>query len=64
MHKGETAKFYGVSKNNFIYYLEKLEFRYNFRDNIEDSLNKCLGGIIKNYLHKNGFISFIKSSFR
>jgi hypothetical protein len=54
-----------IDKNdNFIYYLEKLEFRYNFRDNIEDSLYKYFGGIIRNYLHKNGFISFIKSSFR
>jgi hypothetical protein len=26
-------------------FLKELEFRYNFRDNIDDSLYKCLGGI-------------------
>jgi transposase len=43
--KERLLKFHGVSKANFIYYLKELEFRYNFRDNIDDSLYKCLGGI-------------------
>jgi transposase len=43
--KERILKFHGVSKDNFIYYLKELEFRYNFRDNIDDSLYKCLGGI-------------------
>jgi hypothetical protein len=38
-------KFNGVSKDNFIYYLKELEFRYNLRDNINGSLYKCLGGM-------------------
>jgi len=38
-------KFHGVSRENFVYYLKELEFRYNYRDNIEDSLYVCLGGI-------------------
>jgi transposase len=43
--KERLLKFHGVSKDNFIYYLKELEFRYNFRDNIDESLYKCLGGI-------------------
>jgi transposase len=43
--KERLLKFHGVSKDNFIYYLKELEFRYNFRDNNDDSLYKCLGGI-------------------
>jgi transposase len=43
--KERLLKFHGVSKDNLIYYLKELEFRYNFRDNIDDSLYKCLGGI-------------------
>jgi transposase len=43
--KERLLKFHGVSKDNFIYYLKELKFRYNFRDNIDDSLHKCLGGI-------------------
>jgi transposase len=43
--KERLLKFHDVSKDNFIYYLKELEFRYNFRDNIDDSLYKCLGGI-------------------
>jgi transposase len=36
-----------VSRENFVYYLKELEFRYdyNYRDNIEDNLYVCLGGI-------------------
>jgi len=36
--KERLLKFHGVSKANFIYYLKELEFRYNFRDSIDDSL--------------------------
>jgi len=43
--KERLLKFHGVSKDNFIYYLKELEFRYNFRGNIDDSLYKCLGGM-------------------
>ena len=43
--KERLLKFHGVSKDNFIYYLKELEFRYNFKDNIDDSLYKYLGGI-------------------
>jgi transposase len=31
-------------EDNFFYYLKELEVRYNFRDNIDDSFYKCLGG--------------------
>jgi transposase len=34
-----------VSRENFAYYLKELEFRYDYRDNIEDNLYVCLGGI-------------------
>ena len=43
--KEKLLKFHCVSKDNFIYYLKELEFRYNFRDNINDNLYKCLSGI-------------------
>ena len=43
--KERLLKFHGVSKDNFIYYLKELEFKYNFRDNVEDSLYKCFGGM-------------------
>ena len=43
--KERLLKFHGVSKDNFIYYLKEHEFRNNFKDNIDDSLCKCLGGI-------------------
>jgi transposase len=43
--KERLLKFHGVSRENFVYYLKELEFRYNYRDNIEDSLYVCLGGI-------------------
>jgi len=39
--KERLLKFHGVSKDDFIYYLNELEFR----DNVEDSLYKCLGGM-------------------
>jgi transposase len=43
--KERLLRFHGVSKANFVCYLKGLEFRYNFRDSIDDSLYKCLGGI-------------------
>jgi transposase len=43
--KKKVLKFHSVSKDNFIYYLKEREFRYNFRDNIYDSLYNCLGGL-------------------
>jgi transposase len=43
--KQKLLKFHGVSKANFGCSLKELEFRYNFRDTIDDSLYKCLGGI-------------------
>jgi transposase len=43
--KERLLKFHGVSKDNFVYYLKELEFRYNFRENIDDNLYVCLGGI-------------------
>jgi transposase len=43
--KERLLKFHGVSRENFVYYLKELEFRYNYRDNIEDNLYVCLGGI-------------------
>jgi hypothetical protein len=39
--KERLLKFHGLSKDNFIYCLKELEFR----DNVEDSLYKCLGGV-------------------
>jgi transposase len=43
--KERRLKFHGVSKANFVYYLKELEFRYNFRGNIDDSLYESLGEI-------------------
>jgi len=43
--KERLMKFHGVRRENFVYYLKELEFRYNYRYNIEDSLYVCLGGI-------------------
>jgi len=42
--KERLLKFHGVSKENFVYYLKELEFRYNNRDNIDTMLYVCLGG--------------------
>jgi len=41
--KKKVLKFHSVSKDNFIYYLKEPEFKYNFRDNIYDSLYNFLG---------------------
>jgi transposase len=43
--KERLLKFHGVSRENFIYYLKELEFRYNNRKNLEEVLYRCLGGI-------------------
>jgi hypothetical protein len=40
--KERLLKFHGVSRENFVYYLKELEFRYDYRDNIEDNLYVCL----------------------
>ena len=43
--KERLLKFHGVSPKNFIYYLKELEFRYNNRENLDDMVYLCLGGI-------------------
>ena len=43
--KERLIKFHGMNKENFVYYLKELEFRYNYRYNIEDNLYVCLGRI-------------------
>ena len=43
--KERLLKFHGVSRENFVYYLKELEFRYNFRANLDDILYDLLGGI-------------------
>jgi len=43
--KKKVLKFHSVNKDNFIYYLKELEFKYNFRDNINDSLYNFLSGL-------------------
>jgi transposase len=40
--KERLLKFHGVSRENFVCYLKELEFRYDYRDNIEDNLYVCL----------------------
>jgi transposase len=43
--KERLLKFHGVSRENFVYYLKELEFRYNFRANLDDMLYDVFGGI-------------------
>jgi transposase len=43
--KERLLKFHGVGRENFVYYIKELEFRYNNRDNLEQVLYKVLGGI-------------------
>jgi len=38
-------KFHGVSREYFVYYLKELEFRYNFRANLDEMLYNVFGGI-------------------
>jgi len=43
--KERVLKFHGVSRENFVYYLKELEFRYNNREDLDDMVYACLGGI-------------------
>jgi transposase len=43
--KERLLKFHGVSREYFVYYLRELEFRYNFRANLDEMLYNVLGGI-------------------
>jgi transposase len=43
--KERLLKFHGVSREYFVYYLKELEFRYNFRANLDEMLYNILGGI-------------------
>lgn len=43
--KERVLMFHGVRRENFVYYIKELEFRYNNRDNLEEVLYKVLGGI-------------------
>jgi transposase len=43
--KERLLKFHGVSREYFVYYLKELEFRYNFRANLDEMLYNMLGGI-------------------
>jgi transposase len=43
--KERLLKFHGVSRENFVYYLKEVEFRYNFRANLDEMLYNVLGGI-------------------
>jgi transposase len=43
--KERFLKFHGVSREYFVYYLKELEFRYNFRVNLDEMLYNVFGGI-------------------
>jgi transposase len=43
--KERLLKFPVVSREYFVYYLKELEFRYNFRVNLDEMLYNVLGGI-------------------
>jgi transposase len=43
--KERRLKFPVVSREYFVYYLKELEFRYNFRTNLDEMLNNVPGGI-------------------
>jgi hypothetical protein len=58
--KKKVLKFHSVSKDNFIYYLKELEFKYNFRDNIYDSLYNFLGRLNLGITFFNYYISLTK----
>jgi transposase len=53
--KKKLIKSHRISKDNFIYCLKELKFKYNFRDNIDDSLYNCLGGLNLGIIYKNIF---------
>jgi len=52
--KERLLKFHGVSRENFVYYLKELEFRYNYRDNIEDNL-LCRNDILNDENYKKPY---------
>ena len=43
--KERLLKFHTVGRENFVYYLKELEFRYNNRENLDEMVYLCLGGI-------------------
>ena len=43
--KERLLKFHGVSRENFVYYLKELELRYSNRENLDEMVYLCLGGI-------------------
>ena len=43
--KEKLVKFYRADRENFVYYLKGLEFRYNFRYNLDNILYICMGEI-------------------
>jgi len=43
--KERLLKFHGVSRKYFVYYLKALEFRYNFRANLDEMLYDMVGGM-------------------
>jgi len=42
--KERLLRYHGVGKENFVYYIKELEFRYNERGNLENAIIKVLGG--------------------
>ena len=42
--KERLLRFHGVSRENFVYYLKELEFRYNNREKLDEMLYKVLSG--------------------
>ena len=43
--KERLLKFHGVSRKNFVYYLKEFEFGYINRENLDEMVYLCLGGI-------------------
>jgi hypothetical protein len=43
--KERFLKFPMRSRESFVYYLKELEFRYNFRANLDEMLSNVVGGI-------------------
>jgi len=43
--KERILKFHDFERENFLYYIKELAFKYNNRDNLEEVLYKVLGGI-------------------
>jgi len=50
--KERLLKFRGVSRKNFLYYHKELEFRYNFKANLDDMLYSCLYSLVKKRVPK------------